>query len=174
MRVEEFIENNIEYIDINDWNFINNVLTIAKPLQPHQIGKFYSMMLECDINPLNYRLNDVPSYFLWTTFSLRDDTFLLKYKDFYVPDNCKILKRKCFANCDWLESVSLPHDLMCEDLIFSNTPTIKKIIIRIPNNYNLHNIKYCETYCRLLGQIPKKCKIEFRAKETGDFICYDD
>ena len=60
MRVEEFIEQNIDLIDNNKWQLIYDRLKNRHELQPHQIGKFSRMMLEVGINPLEY-MNYIPS-----------------------------------------------------------------------------------------------------------------
>lgn len=147
MRVEEFIEQNINLIDSNKWQLIYDRLKNRNELQLHQIGRFSRMMLEAGINPLDY-LNFVPTGFFWSTTPQSHGEFA----HIIIPDHIKQLNTRCFANANYIKELSLPDGMHASNFIFENTHSIEKLEFR--TKY-VDEPKYCLTYRSLTGQLPR-------------------
>ena len=161
MRVKEFIEQNIDLIDADKWQIIYDRLKHSKELQPHQIGKFSRMMLECEINPLEH-MNYIPSYFGWCiNWGSAYAKTSCSFENLYIPDNITKLNTKCFANSNWLKELSLPCWCTLDSKIFEDTESLQKIEIRLSNPLQIGT--HTQTYNQIQGEIPRNCEIIFKS-----------
>lgn len=161
MRVEEFIEQNIDLIDDNKWQLIYDRLKNRHELQPHQIGRFSRMMLEVGINPLEH-MNYIPSYFGWCiNLGSAYVKTSCSFENLYIPDNITKLDTKCFANSNWLKEISLPCWCTLDSKIFEDTESLEKIEIRLSNPLQIGT--HTQTYNQLQGEIPKNCEVIFKS-----------
>ena len=99
----EFIERNINYIEIGDWQPLINSIQSVKYNQLFTISDFFSAMYASGIDPLPDFVNEsIPNWFM-------------KYSDvltsLIIPDNIKQIGEYAFSNNKNLEIVMLPTNL---------------------------------------------------------------
>lgn len=101
--LKEFIEHNIDYIDIGDWQPLINSIQSIKYSKPFTISDFFSAMYASGIDPLkDFYTSEIPDWFLRYSNVLT----LLK-----IPDNIKKIGSQAFSNNNNLETVILPTSL---------------------------------------------------------------
>ena len=101
--LKEFIEHNINYIEIGDWHPLINSIQSVKYNKEFTLSDFFSAMYASGIDPLPDFVNEsIPNWFM-------------KYSDvltsLVIPDNIKHIGNHAFANNRNLETVMLPTNL---------------------------------------------------------------
>lgn len=112
----DFIEDNIQLIDRNDWNvFVNK---IKYHLSPHNASACYKMIFDAGIDILDY-LYFIPS----NMFLDRKDLIT-----FVVPDHIITVDNNAFYGCDNLQSITLSKSLMnIHESAFSRCPNLGNV-----------------------------------------------
>lgn len=95
----DFIRENSQLINENKWDEIYNTLYIE--YYPLTICKFTNIVLDSDINPLDY-LNYIPRYYLGGDQELTS---------FIVPEGIIKIKESAFDTCRNLKKLILPNSL---------------------------------------------------------------
>lgn len=101
--LKEFIERNINYIEIGDWQPLINSIQSVKYNKEFTLSDFFSAMYASGIDPLPDFVNgNIPNWFM-------------KYSDVLtcltIPDNIKQIGEYAFSNNSNLETVILPTNL---------------------------------------------------------------
>ena len=96
----DFIEDNIELIDRNDWDIF--VTKVKYYLSPHDASACYKMIFDAGIDILDC-INFIPK----NMFLDRKDLVT-----FIVPDHITIIEAGAFYECDNLQSITLPKSLI--------------------------------------------------------------
>lgn len=86
--VKKYIEDNIKLIEDNDWNSFYANIPYRYDIAYNLTGKVSSVLLEADINPLEY-MEDIPTYYL------RDSTV----NNLNIPYNIKTIGYASFYMC---------------------------------------------------------------------------
>ena len=96
--VKEFIGENIDLIENNQWEEIYKIL---QRVPTFNSGEFTLVILEAGINPLDY-LNYIPNRYLFGS----------KYRGgFIVPGRIKNIGDQAFGDCKGLTSVTIPDSV---------------------------------------------------------------
>ena len=125
--LKEFIERNIDYIQIGDWQPLINSINSVTYNKPFTLSDFFSAMYASRIDPLkDFYINEIPGWFM-------------RYSDVLtslnIPDNIMYINEYAFANNSNLEKVILPTDLQkIYNRAFFECHKLKSCII--PNNVN--------------------------------------
>ena len=129
--LKEFIERNINYIEIGDWQPLINSIQSVKYNKPFTMSDFFSAMYASGIDPLKDFYTDyIPNWFM------RYSNVLTSLE---IPDNIKQIGNHAFANNSNLEKVILPTSLeRIEERAFLECYKLKNFIIPL-------NIKYIGT-----------------------------
>ena len=120
--LKEFIERNINYIEIGDWQPLINGIQSVKYNKPFTLSDFFSAMYASGIDPLNdFYTSNIPDWFM-------------RYSDVLtslnIPDNIKQIGNHAFANNTNLEKVNLPISLeRIEERAFLECYKLKTCII---------------------------------------------
>ena len=123
--LKEFIERNINYIEISDWKPLINSIQSIKYNKPVTLSDFFSAMYASGIDPLkDFYTDEIPHWFM-------------RYSDVLtsleIPDNIKQIGNHAFANNRNLETVILPTSLeRIEERAFLECYKLKTCVI--PNN----------------------------------------
>ena len=101
--LKEFIERNIDYIEIGDWHPLINSIQSVKYNKEFTLSDFFSAMYASGIDPLkDFYINEIPGWFM-------------RYSDVLtslnIPDNIKQIGKYAFSNNSNLETVMLPTNL---------------------------------------------------------------
>lgn len=101
--LKEFIERNINYIEIGDWQPLINSIQSVTYNKPFTLSDFFSVIYASGIDPLkDFYTNEIPNWFM-------------RYSDVLtsleIPDNIKQIGNHAFANNSNLETVILPTSL---------------------------------------------------------------
>ena len=101
--LKQFIERNINYIEIGDWQPLINSIQSVKYNKEFLLSDFFSAMYASGIDPLPDFVNEnIPNWFM-------------KYSDVLtsltIPDNIKQIGEYAFSNNRNLETVMLPINL---------------------------------------------------------------
>lgn len=97
-EVKEFIQNNIELIDNNNFNEFYNK---ARALYLEAVGEVTSILLSSGINPLNYMTN-VPIGFMYK----------IDVKEFEIPEDTVSIEDFAFSGCKSLESITMHQGML--------------------------------------------------------------
>ena len=101
--LKEFIERNINYIEIGDWQSLINSIQSVTYNKPFTLSDFFSVIYASGIDPLkDFYTNNIPEWFM------RYSNVLTSLK---IPDNIKQIGNNAFANNSNLEKVILPTNL---------------------------------------------------------------
>lgn len=125
--LKEFIERNIDYIEIGDWQPLINSIQSVNYNKPFTLSDFFSAMYASGIDPLkDFYTNEIPSWFM-------------RYSDVLtslnIPDTIMYINEYAFANNSNLELVNLPTDLQkIYNRAFFECHKLKSCFI--PNNVN--------------------------------------
>ena len=120
-NVKQFIEQNIDKIDNNDWDWIYNKglnQLRLKTGNPYIRGYFSKTLEESGINILDY-LDYVPnSYMIGASITY-----------YAIPNNIKSIKAYAFIACSYLKSIILPKSIVyIEEDIFNGCSALEDII----------------------------------------------
>ena len=114
--VADFIEDNIQIIDRNDWCIF--ITKINYYLSPHDASACYKMIFDAGIDILDY-ITFIP------------ENMFLDRKDlitFVVPDHITNISSNAFYGCDNLQSVTLSKSLMgMHESAFSSCPKLNSV-----------------------------------------------
>lgn len=109
----DFIEDNIELIDRNDWAIF--VTKLKYYLSPHDASTCYKMIFDAGIDILDY-INFIPK----NMFLDRKDLVT-----FIIPDHITKIEAGAFYGCDSLQSITLPKSLTSiNESSFSRCPNL--------------------------------------------------
>ena len=136
--IKDFINNNEQLIDNNDWSTVyeNAAIDIVNN---YEIGEFTTVILDADIDPLEY-LDRIPTAYLCSTFT-RDFKIPsnIKYigayalantdiKEITIPSNVEHINNYAFSECDYLEVVNIQSGLRTlRSGVFSSCYNLKQI-----------------------------------------------
>lgn len=95
-ELKQFIEENIDLIDDNQFNDVYNKLRPRK-----YTSRFTEAMLQADINPLNY-MTEVPEYYLYESDLRRVN----------IPTGIVAINKYAFLSCRILEEVTIPEGVI--------------------------------------------------------------
>lgn len=139
---KHFIKDNIEDIENNNWErFYSNLNAAA--VNVYEIADITSMLMQANINPLNY-MKSVPTYYLYRQdidkISLPKNIKAIKYYSFgqcrklnhINLENIDSIGRKAFEFCDDLDIIQLKDHVQVYDNAFESC-VITKLIL--PNNF---------------------------------------
>ena len=120
--LKEFIERNINYIEIGDWQPLINSINSVKYNKPFTISDFFSAMYASGIDPLkDFYTDEIPHWFMRYSDVL---------KSIEVPDNIKKIGDHAFAKNNNLEKVILPTSLeRIEERAFLECYKLKNCVI---------------------------------------------
>ena len=99
-QIKEFIEENVLLINSTnkyDWEDLYNR---AKQELDDKVGEFTQILLNCDIDPLNY-LSNIPSFYLHS----------INKENIIIPDKIKFIGGAAFANNQALKSIVIPSNI---------------------------------------------------------------
>lgn len=120
--LKEFIERNINYIEIGDWQPLINSIDSLRYNKPFTMSDFFSAMYESGIDPLpDFVSGRIPRWFM-------------RYSDVLtsldIPNNIKHIGEYAFANINSLEKVILPTSLeRIENRAFMECYKLKTCVI---------------------------------------------
>jgi hypothetical protein len=150
-RIKEFIENNIDLIENNEWEevYLNTKSDIP-------VGELTTTLLEAGIDPLNY-LNYIPYKYM----------VLAPIKEFKIPTGITSIGDLAFFSCINLTSITIPDGVMSigegafEDCSSLTSVTIGNSVTSIE--------KYAFWDCSSLTNIAfNGTKAEWNAIEKGE------
>ena len=153
--LKEFIERNIDYIEIGDWQPLINSINSVTYNKPFTMSDFFSAMYASGIDPLkDFYINEIPSWFM-------------RYSDVLtsleIPDNIKQIGNHAFANNSNLERVILPISLeRIEERAFLECYKLKTCIIP-PNIDYIGDAAFADCHGIELIDLPQSLN------QLGDF-----
>lgn len=103
MNIQEFIENNIQLIDNNEYQKLYTLIHDAS-VYAADISKLTHILLESGINPLEY-MSTMPTYY----------SAYLSIDSVDIPSNIVYIEESAFEYCDKLTSVVLPQSVKTID-----------------------------------------------------------
>ena len=98
-EVKEFIEENIDLIEDNKWEEVYE--SIYPQLGLYHIGEFTQIILEANINPLEY-MDYIPYGYLYNSSDL---------ENFTIPDHIKTIGDWAFRGCSGLMGIDIPNSV---------------------------------------------------------------
>ena len=104
LDIKEFIEQNIDLIDNDEWEKVYNKINLSR-LSIDRTGEFTDAMLEAGLDPL-VRLDYIPSYYL-----INSDI----EGEFYIPNHIKSIGDYAFRNCSSLTNIIIPDSVTSID-----------------------------------------------------------
>ena len=93
-EIKEFIEDNKDLIEENEWDELYEKLDTIKPFQLSLIGEFTEILLQAHIDPLEY-MKEVPAFYL--------DRRTVPYESYSLPSSIKGIKAFAFAFTEGLK-----------------------------------------------------------------------
>lgn len=137
-KIRNFINNNEQLIDSNDWEtvYYNAQIDIVNN---YDIGEFTKLILDADIDPLEH-LGHIPVAYLCSTFTDKFDipdhitsigSFAFSntdIKEITIPKSVQHINNKAFSECDSLEIVNIQSGLKTlHSGVFSSCYKLKQI-----------------------------------------------
>lgn len=136
--IKDFINNNEQLIDSNDWETVYNNAQIDI-VNNYEIGEFTKILTDADIDPLEY-IDYIPAAYLCSTFTDKFDipdhivsigSFALAntdIKEIFIPSSVKHINKYAFSECDDLEVVNIQTGLKTlHSGVFSSCYKLKQI-----------------------------------------------
>ena len=96
-EIKEFIEDNKDLIEENEWDELYEKLDTIKPFQLSLIGEFTEILLQAHIDPLEY-MKEVPAFYL--------DRRTVPYESYSLPSSIKGIKVFAFAFTEGLKKIN--------------------------------------------------------------------
>lgn len=145
--LKEFIERNINYIEIGDWQPLINSIQSVTYNKPFTLSDFFSVMYASGIDPLkDFYTGDIPDWFV------RYSNVLTSLE---IPDNIKHIGEYAFANNSNLEKVILPTSLeRIENRAFMECYKLKNCVIP-PNIKYIGNAAFADCHSLEFIDLPQ-------------------
>lgn len=105
--LKKFIERHADLLAGCDFDQLYRDLQNTVSMNWESIGEFTRMLLEAEINPLDY-LEEVPAAYL---FQGQDEKSAFPPSKLILPSNIKIICKLAFARCSQLKEIVLPEGL---------------------------------------------------------------
>ena len=155
--LKDFINDNMEYINKNDFTYVYHLFDQTDPYDQLQTSKFTQVMLIAKIDPLDF-MQGVPTSYLFEC----DEVEKCLRGQVMMPKHLTSIGAQAFSGTNWNKPILISNNMLkIEEYAFS-TSYIDYLIINVNDSLHIDPYAFSDTLIR---------KLEFRGKPANLYFC---